>query len=268
MKAMAEALFGVNKAFIGMVHLPPLPGSPRWPGDIKAVLAEARHDALVLAEGGVDALIVENFGDAPFNPRSVGPETVAAMTAAVQTVKDSVDIPIGINVLRNDPRAALAIAVVTGASFVRANVHYGVMVADEGLVKGRAHETLRYRHNLQADEKIKIFADVLVKHAEPLVSVDIVHVARETVQRGLADVLIVTGPATGSAMATEHVSTVKEAVPAVPVLVGSGLDESNAAELLAIADGAIVGTSLKVDGVVHNPVDPARVKRMAQLFSK
>lgn len=235
---------------------------------MNAVFAAARHDALTLAKGGADALIVENFGDAPYIPGSVGPDTVAAMTAAVQTIRDSVDLPIGINVLRNDPKSAIAIAVATGASFIRANVHYGVMVADEGLVEGKAHETLRYRRNLGADDRIKIFADVLVKHAEPLASVDIAYVARETVQRGLADVLIVTGPATGSATATEHVSMVKEAVPTVPVLVGSGLDETNAAELLAVADGAIVGTSLKVDGMVNNPVDPARVKRIAQLFGK
>ncbi len=235
---------------------------------MNAVLAAARQDALALVEGSVDALIIENFGDAPYIPGSVGPDTVAAMTAAVQTIRDSVDLPIGINVLRNDPKSALAIAVATGASFIRANVHYGVMVADEGLVEGKAYETLRYRRNLGANETVKIFADVLVKHAEPLASVDIAYVARETVQRGLADVLIVTGPATGSVTATEHVSIVKGAVPTVPVLVGSGLDESNAAELLAVADGAIVGTNLKVDGVVNNLVDPARVKRVAQLFGK
>ena len=261
---MIEALFGTSKVFIGGVHLPPLPGSPRWQGDMEAVVARAQKDALSLEKGGVDGIIVENFGDVPFSTGPIGPHTVAAMTLAVQGVREVVSRPIGINVLRNDPYSALAIAVATGTSFVRANVHYGVMVADEGLIQGKAHDTLRYRHALRADEKVKIFADVLVKHAAPLGSADIAQVARETVYRGLADALIVTGPATGAAADIEAVSKAKSAVPHVPVLVGSGVDEGNAEAFLSLADGAIVGTSLKVDGAIHNPVDPARVDRLAR----
>ncbi|MCE2463539.1 MAG: BtpA/SgcQ family protein [Dehalococcoidia bacterium] len=261
---MIDALFGVRKAFIGVVHLPPLPGSPRWRGDMKAVLGQARDEAHLLAEGGADGIIVENFGDAPFATGPVGPHTVAAMTLAVQAVMERVALPIGINMLRNDPHSALAVAVATGARFIRANVHYGVMVAEEGLIQGRADETLRYRRALGADEKVKIFADVLVKHAVPLGTTDISQVARETVHRGLADGLIVTGPATGTSADVDDVARVKAAVPDVPVLVGSGIDESNAEAFLALADGAIVGTSLKVDGAIQNPVDPARVKRLAR----
>ncbi len=160
-------LFGVRKPLIGVVHLLPLPGSPGWKGDMAAVLARARQDAAALAEGGADAVIVENFGDAPFSAEPVGPLTVAAMTLAVQAVSGTADLPMGINVLRNDPYSALAIAVATGAGFVRANVHYGVMVAEEGLIQGRAHDTTRLRHSLGVDESVKILADVLVKHASP-----------------------------------------------------------------------------------------------------
>ena len=164
---MIDALFGTRKAFIGVVHLPPLPGSPGWRGDMEAVLVQAQKEAHLLAEGGADGIIVENFGDAPFATGHVGPHTVAAMTLAVQAVMERVALPVGINMLRNDPYSALAVAVATGARFIRANVHYGVMVAEEGLIQGRADETLRYRRALGADQKVKIFADVLVKHAVP-----------------------------------------------------------------------------------------------------
>jgi len=147
---MLKALFGGSKALIGVVHLLPLPGSPRWQGDMKAVLVRAQAEALALAQGGADGIIVENFGDAPFTTGPVGPHTVAAMTLAVRAVREVVSLPVGINMLRNDPYSALAVAVVTGARFIRANVHYGVMVADEGLIQGKAHETLRYRRALEA----------------------------------------------------------------------------------------------------------------------
>ena len=261
---MIETLFGVRKAFIGVVHLLPLPGSPRWHGDMKAILSRAQQEALTLERGGADGVIVENFGDAPFPVGRVGSHTVAAMALAVNAVRDVVGLTVGVNVLRNDPQSALAVAVASGAGFIRANVHYGVMVADEGLVEGRADESLRYRRGLGAEDLVRIFADVLVKHATPLGSADIGRVARETVYRGLADALIVTGTATGTPAVLKDVSEVKEAVPEVPVLVGSGVDEDNVEGFLSVADGAIVGTSLKVDGAIHNPIDPARVERLVQ----
>ena len=261
-----QALFNVTKAFIGVVHLVPLPGSPRWLGDMEVVLARAREDALALAEGGADEIVVENFGDAPFDTGPVGPHTVAAQALAVRAVRDAVGLPVGVNVLRNDPAAALAIAVAGGACFIRVNVHYGVMLADEGLIQGRAHETLRYRRSLGSADRVKIFADVLVKHAVPLGQADIGRVARETVSRGLADALVVTGPATGAQAELDDVLKVREAAPGTPVLVGSSLDEGNAASFLVLADGAIVGTSLKVGGDIRNPVDPARVRALARHF--
>ena len=264
--ALIEELFGTRRAFIGVVHLAPLPGSPRWGGDMVEVLSRAERDALALFEGGVHGIIVENYGDAPFGTGPVGPHTVAAVAAALLAVKKQVSLPLGINLLRNDPYSALGVAVATGGRFVRANVHYGAMVAHEGLIEGKAHETVRYRRSLGADNPVKIFADVLVKHASPLGSADIAQVARETAYRGLADVLIVTGQATGVPAALEDVASVKAAVPDVPVLVGSGVDEANVGAFLELADGAIVGTSLKVAGLIQNPVDPARVRRLAQIF--
>ena len=168
--------------------------------------------------------------------------------------------------MRNDAGSALAVAAVTGAGFIRVNVHYGVMAADEGLVTGEAFETLRRRQALGAD--VKILADVLVKHAAPLGETDLGLMARETATRGLADGLIVSGPATGMPTAATDVSAVRRELPDGFILVGSGVTESNARDLLAIADGAIVGTSLKRDGVISNPLDPQKVQAMAAIFAE
>ena len=261
---MARQVFPARKVFIGVVHLFPLPGSPRWCGDMGRVLARAEEEARTLQEGGADGIIVENFGDAPFRLGRLGPETVAAMTLAVQRVQQTVDLQVGINMLRNDPLSAMSVAAVTGAAFIRVNVHYGVMAADEGLVHGEAFETLRHRRAPAAE--VKILADVLVKHAVPLGLVDLGQMARETAYRGLADGLIISGPVTGQPATTGDVAVAREAVPDAFILVGSGVDEHNAANLLGQTDGAIIGTSLKRDGVISNPIDPERVKRMAQII--
>ncbi len=254
-------LFAAPKVFIGVIHLPPLPGSPRWGGDMRAVLARAQEEAETLESGGAHGIIVENFGDAPFRIGRLEAETVSAMTLAVEIVRLFTDLPVGINMLRNDAGSAMAVAAVTGAAFIRVNVHYGVMAADEGLVEGEAFRTLRRRQALGAD--VQILADVLVKHDVPLGPVDLGLMVRETLSRGLADGLIISGPATGMATSGTDVETARRSAPDAFILVGSGIDESNAAEVLARADGAIVGTSLKRDGLITNPVDPERVKRMA-----
>ena len=261
---MARELFGPGKLLIGVVHLLPLPGSPRWNGNLKSVLNRARMEAETLQDGGAQGIIVENFGDTPFRTGRVEPETVAAMTLAVEQVRSAVTVPVGINMLRNDAVSALAVAVATGCDFIRVNVHYGVMATDEGIVEGEAHETTRRRRSLNAD--VQILADVLVKHATPVGQTDLGHVAQETTRRALADGLIVSGPATGQPTNSFDVSVVRRAVPDGFVLVGSGVDEKNACRILEHADGAIVGTSLKREGIVTNPVDPARVRRLAAII--
>lgn len=265
-KEVLERLFGASKYVIGMIHLLPLPGSPRWAGAIEHVLERAVADAQALESGGVHGLLVENFGDVPFCKGRVEAHTVAAMTLAVAAVRESVGLPVGVNVLRNDAVSALAIASVTGASFIRVNVHTGAMVTDQGLIEGCAYETLRCRRKLGVD--VKVFADVLVKHAVPLGSPRIEQAARDTAYRGLADALIVTGSGTGESTEMEDVERAKEAVPDFPVLVGSGVFQGNAGELLSVADGVIVGTSLKEDGIVTNPVDRARVATLMAVVQK
>ena len=239
---------------IGVVHLPPLPGSPRYSGDHK--LEAAIRDAEELAHAGFDALIVENFGDAPFYADNVPATTVAAMTRAVVGVKEAVSIPVGVNVLRNDGLAALAIAAVTEASFIRVNVYTGTTTTDQGVITGRAAEITRSRAQLGAD--LEIYADVLVKHALAPPGSTMEQAVTDAVGRGLADAVIVTGDATGAPADRDMLRRAAAVSGTTPVLVGSGATEGNVAELLEVAQGVIVGTSLKLDGVTTNPVDPAR----------
>jgi membrane complex biogenesis BtpA family protein len=224
------------------------------------VLARARVDARALADGGVDAILVENYGDAPFYPREVPPETVAALAAAVAEVVREVALPVGVNVLRNDAASALAIAAATGARFIRVNVHTGAMLADQGWLEGRAHETLRLRARLGA--RVAILADVLVKHAVAPAGLELEQAARDTWHRGLVDGLIVSGEATGAPTDPERALRVRAAVPDAPVWIGSGLTPESAPALLAAADGAIVGSALEQGGVAGNPVEEARVRRL------
>ena len=231
-----------------MVHLHPLPGSPHWGGSLQQVIDVAVADARALEQGGVTGIMVENYGDTPFYPGAVPATTVAAMTAALVEIRRAVQVPIGVNVLRNDVASALGISAATGASFVRVNVHTGAMLTDQGWISGVAHETLRLRTQLGV--QVGIFADVFVKHATPPAGLTIEDAARDTWERGHADALIVTGSGTGHATNPEDVRRVKTAVPDAPVLIGSGLTIENAASVLEFADGAIVGTALKHNGVV------------------
>lgn len=246
--------FGARAVF-GMVHLQPLPGAPLFGGSIDDVIEAAAADAKALAEGGCDGIVFENFGDRPFH-KHVDAETIAAMTRVVAEVRPKV--PFGVNVLRNDARAALAIAAATGAQFIRVNVHVGVMATDQGLIEGEAAETLRLRASIAPD--VLIFADYLVKHATPVGE----HSARDLRERGLADAIIISGAETGAPADARRLAQVREAVDA-PILVGSGLSAENAADY-ADADGAIVGTSVKRDGRVEMPVERARVERVVRAF--
>lgn len=240
-----------------MVHLLPLPGAPGAVG-MHSVLERARADAAALAEAGFQALVVENFGDAPFHPGPVAPVTVAAMARAIDAVRREVgDLPIVANVLRNDARSALGLAAALDLAAIRVNVHVGARVTDQGLIEGRAHETARLRASWAPN--VQIWADVRVKHSAPLgVERPVGEEAKEAVHRGLADAVIVTGSGTGVAVATEEIAEARAA--GAPVLVGSGVDVHTVGVVLELADGAIVGTATKKDGRTTGPVDPARAR--------
>jgi len=245
------------KTLIGVIHLRPLPGSPAWNGDFDRILKLALADAQAFERGGADALVVENFGDVPFTKSRVAPETVASMAVAGAAVIRAVKIPVGFNVLRNDAHSALALCASCGGAFVRINVHTGAMVTDQGLIEGQAYETIRLQRQLAPHSKI--FADVHVKHAAPLGNISIEETSRDTVERGLADALIVSGTGTGVAAAMDDVRRVRPACPESPILLGSGTKAETIRSYLEFADGAIVGTSVKRAGLVANPVDEKRV---------
>lgn len=258
---------------IGVVHLWATPGAPGFEGALRfdaamdEVLSAASTDAEALARGGCDALIVENFGDVPFFPTEVPSETIAAMALAVREVQAVAgDLPVGVNVLRNDARAALGLCAATGARFLRVNVHCGAALTDQGLIEGRAAQTVRERDRIAP--WAAILADVHVKHAEPMAERDVALAAAETFGRGRADAVILTGRATGEPPDAAVLIRVRERVGDQPVLVGSGLTTRNAPELLALADGAIVGTSLKHGGRVEAPVDAARVARLVGVVGR
>ena len=241
---------------VGMVHLPPLPGAPDWAGPLERVLERAREDARHLEEAGFDGILVENFGDRPFHPGAVPPETVAALAVAVDRIRATTSLRVGVNVLRNDAGAALGIAAATGASYIRVNVHAGTMHTDQGLLEGEAHRTLRRRKELGLSTGI--LADVFVKHAVPPVGWTLEEAARDTCHRGGADVLLVSGSGTGEAPEGEAVRQVRDAVPDAPIWLASGLTPENASTLAPSAHGAIVGSSVQWDGTARAGVDPAR----------
>jgi hypothetical protein len=202
--------------------------------------------------------MLENFGDAPFLPGRVEAVTVAAMTALAQEVLRRFPLPLGINVLRNDGRSALAIAAVVGARFIRVNVLCGARVTDQGVINGIAHDLLRERAALGASS-IRILADVDVKHSAPLAARSLTEETHDLIARGGADAVIVSGTGTGQAANSTDVSAVRSAALGAPVLIGSGARVETLEQLLPVCDGFIVGTSLKRDGDVQAPVDVRRV---------
>ena len=246
---------------VGVIHLPALPGSPRACLPLDAIVASALRDAHAYVAGGASAVIVENFHDVPFRRERVEPEVIAAMTLAVRAVRESVALPVGVNVLRNDAGAALAIAALTGAGFIRVNIHSGTLVTDQGIIQTRAEDTLRQRRMLGA-ERVAIWADVLVKHAAPLGPIRIEDAADDLIQRELADALIVTGRATGQPADPEELARLRAAFPAIPIYVGSGVTAGTVRPYIPAASGFIVGTWVKEGGRIERPVDPARVAQL------
>lgn len=257
-----QQIFKTSHPVIGVIHLLPLPTSPRWGGSLASVIERAEQEATALAAGGIHGIIVENFFDAPFTSGSVDPAIVSAMSLIIQKIQQLVTLPIGVNVLRNDAQSALAIASCTGAHFIRVNVLTGVMATDQGLIEGCAHQLLRYRRELGSD--VKIFADVLVKHAQPIGHPHLADAVQDTIERGLADAVIISGTATGAQPSPDDLAIAKATAGSTPVLIGSGATLDNIATLMQVADGAIVSSSLKRNGKRHGSIDPVRVSQFME----
>lgn len=257
-----------TRGLIGVVHLLALPGDPAHrEGGFAAAYERARVDAEALVEAGIDGLIVENFGSAPFVKGCAGdripPHQAAALTRVVLACKP-LGVPVGVNCLRNDAHTALGIAAACELDFIRVNVHTGAYVTDQGLIEGEAATSLRYRAALGVSSKVEIWADVLVKHAAPLAPGDPETATHDCLDRGLADAVIVSGTATGAPVDLDLLGRVRAAAGERPVIIGSGLTPKNAQTLLGHVDAAIVGTWLKREGLVRNPVDPARAKALVE----
>jgi membrane complex biogenesis BtpA family protein len=258
-------------SLIGVIHLLPLPDSPRFHGSLAEVVDSAARDAMVLAECAFDAVIVENYGDAPFTRAEVSAATVAAMTRCALAVSAAAPtLELGINVLRNDAASALGIALSCNAGFVRVNVHTGARLTDQGVITGEAHDTLLRRRQLGLQDATKLLCDVAVKHSTALAPRPIAVEARETVERGLADAILVTGAGTGEAADASELGAVLQAVD-VPVLVASGVDEHNLDQLSCHerrAHGVIVGSCLRASSKAGEPIDAARAGAFAHAFRR
>jgi uncharacterized protein len=252
-----QKLFSQTKPVVACVHLAPLPGSPRYGGTMRAVYEQALAETTVFKKYKVDALIVENFNDKPFFPGRLPHETVAALAAVAREGRHTFQGPLGINALRNDGAAAMAIATASVADFIRVNVHMGAVVSEQGIIQGLAHKTLRLRENLKSS--VLVFADIGVKHAAPIGDRGLATEAIDATERGLADALIVSGALTGSATNPADVD-IAQKYTSLPVLIGSGATPDNLGKLWKKADGFIVGSFFKKDGKGSNAVEEKRVK--------
>jgi membrane complex biogenesis BtpA family protein len=269
---------------IGVIHLRALPGDPGCSSEealrhgFEPMRGAALRDAEALVGGGVDGLIIENFGSAPFPKgdasQRLPPHQIAALTLITREImllfpqaRSGAALSLGVNCLRNDVIAALGIAAACGLGrpgkpgFVRVNVHTGAYLTDQGVIEGEAYHSLRYRQTLAASD-LRIFADVLVKHAAPLVPLNATAATHDCIDRGLADGVIVTGQATGAAVDRDLLKQVADAAGDKPVLIGSGFTPRDGIRLAPLAHGAIVGTWVKEQGALHRPVDLDRVRQL------
>lgn len=249
-------LFKKPKPVIGCIHLKALPGAPLYEGKMTPIIEQALYESELYQAQEVDGLIIENFGDKPFCPENLGAETIAALTAVGKEIMRQVKIPVGINALRNDALGALSIATAIEAAFIRVNVHMHAVVCDQGIIKGKAYETLRLKSRLKSS--VQIWADVNVKHAAPLTAMSLVQETEDMCQRGLVDAVIVSGEATGKATSLNDLQIVKKA-SSVPVVIGSGMSLENVEALIEHADGFIIGSYFKKEGKAINDLDPQRI---------
>ena len=260
-----HSLFEKPKAIIAMAHFPAMPGQPLHDerGGVPAIFDAVRRDLEVLNASDVDGILFCNENDRPYRTR-VGPETVATMAAAVAYLGRETDKPWGVDVLW-DPVAAIAVAKATGARFVR-EVFTGTYAGDFGMWNTDPAESLRFRHRIGADD-VRLFFNITAEFAAPVAPRPIGVVARGAVFSSLADAICVSGAITGVGVDVEALREAKEAVGDTAVIANTGVRPETIGLLMSVADGVIVGTSLKYDGVTWNPVDSARVSGLLEAAS-
>lgn len=257
-----KAVFGTERPVLGMIHLPPLPGSPNYGGSMNAVIEHALRDAETLAANNITSMIVENLGDYPYYPETTEPETVAAMTRVALEIRKRYDMPLGINILRNSWKAAMAVAAMADCQYIRLNVLTDATVTDQGPIVGKAHLLARYRKAIDA-EKVMIFADIYCKHGAPMTPRDLDTVAKEMISRGMADALIIDGAESAKPASKEKIQAVRDAVPETPIFLGSGMTVDTT-DYLRLADGCVFGYGTKPSGDMNDPVDGPTVRKFME----
>lgn len=256
-----ERIFGTtSNIVIGAIHFPPLPGYPDFPG-MDTVITHALQDARAFTEGGVSGIVIENNYDIP-HTEHVSDDVKAAMLTAGREIRLCTNLPIGVSVLWNDYQSALDIAAELDLDFIRVPVFVDTVKTDYGVMTGDPKAVISYRSSKNA-ERVAIFTDIHVKHAEVLTGNTIEDAALSAIDAG-SDALIVSGAWTGSAPDVTDLRAVRNAAPQFPILCGSGINEYNAKDLFSYANGAIVSSSLKEDGekdVVNIHAYTSRISR-------
>lgn len=254
------------KAIVGMIHVEALPGTPKSNHSMGEIIAQAKAEAIVYKNAGIDMLAIENMHDVPYCNQQVGPEIVAAMTLVGYEVKQTTGLPCGIQILAGANVEALGAAHAAGLDFVRAEGFVFAHVADEGIIGGQAAKLLRYRKQIGA-EGVLIVTDIKKKHSSHALTADVdIAETAHAAEFFLSDGVIVTGVSTGQTASLEELAQVKAAVD-IPVLIGSGVTLDNVADYLAIADALIIGSYFKSNGHWTQPVDSERVQRFMEKVS-
>jgi membrane complex biogenesis BtpA family protein len=254
------SLFSSPKPVVGVIHVGALPGTPRGSQTVVELMRSAREEAKIYHECGVDGIYIENMHDVPYLKGEVGPEIVAAMTAIGTEVKNECQLPVGIQILAGANIEAMAVAHAAGLDFIRAEGFAYAHVADEGIIEASAAKLLRYRRMIGA-ERVQVWSDVKKKHSAHAITADVsLGETAETVEFMGADCVIVTGSATGQAPKVADVQDAKSHCH-LPVFLGSGISEDNIEKFYNEADGFIVGSSFKVNGLWSNTIDPGRVSQ-------
>ncbi len=251
------SIFANNKPIIGVIHLLPLPGSPKYSGSIDTIIELAEREAKFLYEARVDGLIIENYNDEPFTLKEPSSEQLALMASIITIVGRQIAIPIGVNVHFNAWRAEIALAFACKAQFARIEAFIDTVITAAGIVQPCSAEITRYRKEIGASD-VALWADLQPKFSRNVLPTSLAESARMA-QISTADAVIVTGPATGLTTPLEDVKAVKDVID-LPVLVGSGATSNNIQAVLQTASGVIVGSAFKENGNVYNEVTPASIE--------
>jgi membrane complex biogenesis BtpA family protein len=263
----SKKIFGINKAVVGMIHVDPLPGTPRYKGNVESIISKAVEEAIIYKNCGIDAIAIENMHDIPYLKRNAGPEIISLMSIIGREVKKVSQLPCGIQILAGANKQALAAAQSAGMDFIRSEGFVFAHVADEGILESDAGELLRYRKQIGAED-ILIFTDIKKKHSSHTITsdVDIIETARAA-EFFLSDGVILTGKFTGKEPDIDELKKVYSAVK-IPVIIGSGLTADNIEKYYRFADAFIIGSYFKKGGDWKNKVEAERVKALMDKINK